>query len=173
MRSMETGVYQYHHESKALVAAPSDEVFAFVDDHTKLSSHMSKRSWMMGGGTMQIETDALGAKAVGSTIRLSGSVFGVRLSVEEVVTERLPPRRKTWRTTGEPKLLIIGAYQMGVEIEPQGQSSLLRVFIDYSYPTGGMGRSIGALLAGSYARWCTGRMAGDVMKHFRNKGAIA
>jgi len=165
-------MYQHHHENTLLVAARADEAFAFVDDHSKLSSHMSQRSWMMGGGTMSIETDAKDGKAVGSTIRLSGSVLGVKLSVEEVVTERLPPRRKTWRTVGEPRLLVIGAYQMGVEIEPRGQSSLLRVFIDYTYPTKGVWRWIGGLFAASYAKWCTGRMARDTAEHFRkNAGA--
>ena len=152
------------------MAAPAEEVFAFVDDHSKLSSHMSRRSWMMGGGAMSIETDAMGGRAVGSKIRLSGSVLGVLLSVEEVVIERLPPHRKMWRTCGEPKLLVIGAYQMGVDVEPRGKESLLRVFIDYAYPTRGIWRLLGSLFAVSYAKWCTGRMAHDAAEHFRTKG---
>jgi polyketide cyclase/dehydrase/lipid transport protein len=164
-------MYQFHHESTVLVAAHCDDIFAFVDDHSKLSSHMSQRSWMMGGGTMSIEMDAKHGRAVGSTIRLSGSVLGVKLSVEETVTERLPPQRKTWRTVGEPRLLVIGAYQMGVEIEPRGESSLLRVFIDYTYPTKRVQRWIGGLFAASYAKWCTDRMARDAAEHFRKSAA--
>jgi len=160
-------MYQHHDESTVLVAARPDEAFAFVDEHAKLSSHMSKRSWMMGGGAMRIETDAREGKAVGSTIRLSGSVLGVRLSVEEVVTERDPPRRKTWRTVGEPRLLVIGPYQMGVEIAPRGETSVLRVFIDYAYPTKRLWRWIGGLFGASYAKWCTRRMARDAAEHFR------
>ena len=166
-------MYPYHHESTVLVAAPAEEVFAFVDDHSKLSSHMSQSSWMMGGGSMSIETDAKDGKAVGSWIKLSGSVWGVALSVEEVVTERLPPQRKAWRTVGEPRLLVVGAYQMGVEIEPRGLSSLLRVFIDYAYPAKGIWRWIGSLVAASYAKWCTGRMTCDTTEHFRKKNANA
>jgi len=116
---------------------------------------------------MSIETDGRNGKAVGSKIRLSGSVLGVTLSVEESVTERLPPHRKAWRTVGEPQLVVIGAYQMGVEIEPRGQSSLLRVFIDYAYPTKGPLRWLGPLFASSYAKWCTRRMARDAAEHFR------
>ena len=164
-------MYQHHHESTALVATRAHEAFAFVDEHAKLSSHMSKRSWMMGGGAMRIEMDAKDGKAVGSTIRLSGAVWGVRLSVEEVVTERDPPRRKTWRTVGEPQLLVIGAYQMGVELEPRGESSLLRVFIDYDYPQSAVGRWLGGLFGASYAKWCTRRMARDTAEHFGKRAA--
>ena len=57
---------------------------------------------MMGGGRMQIELDAGRGQTVGSRIRLSGRVFGLTLSVEEIVTERVPPQRKVWETIGSP-----------------------------------------------------------------------
>ena len=46
-----------------------DEVFTYVDDPTRLSSHMSKSSWMMGGGQMEIELDGGRGHNVGSRIR--------------------------------------------------------------------------------------------------------
>ena len=49
--------YPFHAEASTLVQASADKVFAHLDDHSRLSSHMSKRSWMMGGGQMRIETD--------------------------------------------------------------------------------------------------------------------
>jgi hypothetical protein len=53
-----------------LIPAPPEQVFAFVDDHSRFSSHMSQSSWMMGGGRMSIELDEAKGQAVGSHIRL-------------------------------------------------------------------------------------------------------
>ena len=67
---------RHHRESAALIGAPPHEVFAFVDDHARFSSHMSQSSWMMGGGRMSIDLDGAKGQAVGSPIRLSGTVSG-------------------------------------------------------------------------------------------------
>ena len=48
----------HHYETSGLVQAPVERVFAHADDHARLSSHMSKSSWMMGGGSMRLEFDA-------------------------------------------------------------------------------------------------------------------
>ena len=95
---------------------------------------MEKPSLMMAGATMRVETDALKGRAVGSVIRITGRVLGVNLTVDEVVTERVPPLHKTWETRGEPRLLVIGSYRMGFTISPQGDRSRLVVFIDYQLP---------------------------------------
>jgi Polyketide cyclase / dehydrase and lipid transport len=156
----------HHYEASAFVQAPMDEVFAYVDDPTRLSSHMSKSSWMMGGGQMEIELDSGRGQNVGSRIRLVGKVFGMRLSVEEVVTERNPPHRKVWQTIGSPRLLVIGHYRMGFEIGSPDNGSLLRVHIDYALPESAPSRWFGYLLGRCYARWCARRMVNDAVKHF-------
>ncbi len=115
---------------------------------------------------MKIELDDGRGQRIGSRIRLAGSVLGIHLSVEEVVTERSSPHRKVWETTGSPRLLVIGRYQMGFEITSQGSGSLLRVFIDYALPEGVLARWLGYLLGGYYARWCTQRMVDDAVKYF-------
>ena len=155
-----------HYQSKGLVQAPMDQVFAHVDDHTRLSSHMGKPSWRTGGGRMETEIDSGRGQQVGSRIRLSGRVFGVGLSVEEIVAERNPPRRKVWATTGTPKLLVIGHYRMGFELSSQGNGSMLRVFIEYALPERAPARWLGRLFGGYYARWCTQQMVDDAVKHF-------
>ena len=128
-------------ESNGLVPSPMDQVFAYIDDPTRLSSHMGKASWRTGWGRMETEINAGRGQAVGSRIRLSGRVFGVELSVEEMVVARTPPRRKVWATTGAPKLLVIGHYRMGFELAPGGKGSLLRVFIEpLARRSGGTGR---------------------------------
>ena len=115
---------------------------------------------------MQTELDAGRSQTVGSRIRLSGQVFGLALAVEEVVTERIPPKRKVWETTGSPRLLVIGHYRMGFEIAPKENGSLLRVYIDYALPEDLPARWLGVLLGRYYARWCTDQMVRDTAKHF-------
>jgi hypothetical protein len=121
---------------------------------------------MMGGGRMTIDVDEGGGQRVGSRIRLAGKAFGMKLSVEEAVTQRDPPYRKAWETIGEPKLLVVGHYRMGFELLPRGQHSELRVFIEYELPSGPVARWSGRLFAGFYAKWCTRRMVADAVQHF-------
>ena len=159
-------MYTYHREDAALVPAPCDILFAHLDDHERLSSHMSRSSWMMAGSQMHIETDALAGRAVGSKIRLEGRVLGVPLSVDEVVVGREVPHSKGWQTVGDVHLLVIGAYRMGFEVAAQENDSRLRVFIDYDVPAGRMGRWIGHALGHLYARWCVHRMVHDAVDFF-------
>ena len=154
------------HESTALVHAPVDEVFAYPDDPNALAAHMSESSMMMMGSRMSVDVDADGGRAVGSKIRMQGRMMGIPLSLEEVVTERQVPRRKVWQTIGMPNLLIMAHYRMGFELMPSGDSSMVRVFIDYSLPTSLPGSWLGRLLGGVYARWCTKQMADGAVRHF-------
>jgi hypothetical protein len=163
----------HHRESAARIDAPPHEVFAFIDDHARFSSHMSKSSWMMGGGRMSIDLDAAKGQAVGSHIRFSGTVFGIRLSLDEVVTRRSPPTDKVWETVGAPRLLVIGSYTMGIQITPENGGSHLRVFLDYGVPCRWATRWLGLLFAGLYARWCVEQMIAGASKHFNRHQAVA
>ena len=154
----------HHAERSAFVNAPPEQVFAFVDDHSRLSSHMSESSWMMGGGYMSVELDEAKGRALGSRIRLSGRVFGVPLHLDEVVTRRDPPNNKVWETVGEPRLLVIGAYSMGAQIAPERGGSRLQVFIDYKLPGGLVTHWLGWLFGPLYARWCVDQMLTGVVK---------
>ena len=92
-------------------------------------------------------------------------MLGMSLSLREVVTERAPPARKVWRTL-DTDLVVIGAYQLGFELHESGPATALRVFIDYDLPKTGVGRWLGALFGGTYAKWCTEKMASDAVRHF-------
>lgn len=154
------------YEFNSFVQALPGRVFAQMDVHTRLSSHMSEPSWRTGWGRMKTELDEGHGQKVGSRMRLSGRVFGVELSVEETVTERTPPRLKVWESTGAPKLLVIGHYRMGFELSPHGNGSMLRVFIEYALPESGLGLWLGRLFGQRYARWCTRQMVDDTVKNF-------
>lgn len=97
------------------VAASPEEVFARLDDQTRLAEHMGQPSAMMGGGRMTYEFDRGRGQAVGSHIKMGGSAFGISLYVDEVVTERSPPGRKVWKTTEPTRLIIIDTYEMGLK----------------------------------------------------------
>lgn len=90
-----------HREGAALIAAPPEEVFAFVDDHSLFSSHMSQSSWMMGGGRTSIELDDANGQAAGSHIRLSAQFSG--LGYPSTKSSRAEVRRPT--RCGRPSAL--------------------------------------------------------------------
>ena len=158
--------FPFHHESSGLANAPVEQVFAFLDDPKSLAAHMGKSSMMMLGSRMSIDVDADGGRVIGSKVRMHGRMMGIRLSLEEVITQRQVPDMKVWETIGTPKLLVIAHYRMGFELTRKGDSSLVRVFIDYSLPINAPGSWFGYLLGAVYARWCTSQMVMGAARHF-------
>ena len=156
-----------HFEKTATIDAAPKEVFDFVDDHERLSSHMSESSWMMGGGMMKVDFDEGRGRRIGSHIRMSGKAFGMSMSLDEVVTVRDPPGSKSWETVGKPELLIIGNYRMGVRVLPAGAGSVATVFIDYELPSDHP--FLGRLLARPYAKWCVSQMTDSIKKEFDSR----
>jgi hypothetical protein len=141
-------------------------VFDFLDDQANLSAHMSRSSGMMLGSTMNIHMEPDHTRRVGSRFGFTGRVLGVPLEVDEIVTGRVPPSSKTWETTSEPKLWVIGSYQMGSELMPRGDHTTLRVYIRYDLPASGLPRVLGHLFGRFYAQWCTRKMVDDAREHF-------
>jgi len=165
MKSDKIKIYERHYKDSKLIPVYAEEVFAFIDDHARLSSHMNKSSWMTGGGRMHTSVDAGHGQEIGSHIRMSGKAFGITLFLDEVVIYREPPYMKVWETVGEPKLLVVGHYRMQVKIEPREEGSLLGVSIDYDLPT--VNIWLGKLFSGFYAKWCVQQMIKDVCNHFK------
>ena len=167
VRVTEAGLsLRFHSEYQGLVRASIADAFDYLDDHARLTGHMNRRSWMMAGGRMAIEKDEQAGRGLGASVRLSGRVLGIRLRVHEIVTMYEPPYRKSWSTTGAPRLLVIGPYRMGFTLRPSLQDTHLCVSIDYDLPKGLAGRTLGWLAGSWYARWCTRRMVVDAERHF-------
>lgn len=162
--------YPRHEESSVLIAAPPEQVFERLDDQRRLGKHMGKSSMMMGGGRMTYSFDEGGGRAVGSHIRMGGSAFGIKLDLDEVVTVREPPAHKAWRTVGQLNLLVVGGYEMGFDLMPEGSGSRLTVWIDYELPARGFGRWL-PFLGRMYARWCIEQMTTDARDAFAPKPA--
>jgi len=99
---------------------------------------------------------------------MSGAAFGLDLNLDEVVTERDPPRRKVWRTVGAPQLIVIGSYAIGFDIAAEAGGSRLMVWIDYELPSRGPGRWLPALAA-FYGRWCVEQMVKDAVTHLATR----
>ena len=85
--------FPHHAESHGQIHVPAGRVFEHLDDHSRLSAHMTRRSWRMGWSRMKLSLDAQAGRAAGSRMRLEGRVLGVQLSLDEVVTEHTPPTR--------------------------------------------------------------------------------
>lgn len=161
--------YERHYEEDTVINSNPDSVFSYADNHKNFSSHMNKSSWMMGGGSMKTETDESGGKEIGSHIRMIGSVFGVNLSLDEVIVERTPPTHKAWETVGDVNLVVIDQYKLGFEITPTKEQSNLKVYIDYDLPKSWKTQVLGKLFGGMYAKWCVKQMTNGVKEHFQKK----
>jgi hypothetical protein len=148
---------------KRHVAADLDTVFGYLDDPGRLGAHMQKGGAMMAGARMQYEVDT--RRGLGQRIVMRGRVLGLPLFVSEEVVEHVAPSRKTWQTTGVPRLWVIGRYRMGFALEKRGTESELSVFLDYELPAG-QAALLGALLGPAYARWCVTSIADDAARHF-------
>ena len=158
--------YERHYEQKVLLPVGAEELFSYADDFSKLSSHMNKSSSMMMGGSMETSVDQARGQAIGSHVRMTGKMMGIELSLEEIVTEREPPRHKAWETIGRQRLLVIDNYRLGFDITESDKSSKLRVFIDYNLPAARPLRWLGFLFGKFYAKWCVQQMVNDARKHF-------
>lgn len=153
-----------NYKKSLLVNTCQKDIFSYADDHSKFSSHMNKSSWMMGGGKMKTSVDEGRGQKVGSHIRMEGKVLGIKLFLDEVIIEHETPRRKVWKTVGNPKLLVIGHYQLGFEIEPRDSKSLFTVFINYDLPE--KNTWLGELFGNIYAKWCVSQMINSARDHF-------
>ena len=118
---------------------------------------------------MDVQTDAGHGQTIGSHIRLSGKVFGTNLFLDEVITKYEPPHHKEWQTVGNLRLLAIGHYRMGLEINPGNEDSRLRVFIDYELPKSLSQRLLGYLFGRMYAKWCVKQIISTVQAAFTQR----
>lgn len=158
---------QKHYEERIMINADAESIFAYADDHANFSSHMNKSSWMMGGGKMETKTDEDKGQKIGSHITMNGKVWGIDLFLDEVITEHKPPYRKAWETVGKVNLLVIDQYKLGFEINSNGDTSTLKVFIDFDLPKSAKTYWLGILFGEMYAKWCVNQMINGVNDYFR------
>lgn len=146
-----------HDEIEVRSRRSAAEVFDVLDEHRNLAAHMGRGFGAMGGGRMSLTADEYQGRRVGSRLGMAGSAFGITLALEEVVTLREPPTRKSWETIGNPALVVIGGYAMGFAVAPAETGCTVRFFIDHDLPP--RNRWLGILFGRPLARWCLRRMA--------------
>lgn len=142
------------------IAAPASRVFAYVDDIRNMARHMSgERSMAMMGSRLTLEVVTPEATGVGATYRYLGRMMGLEFDFSETVTRYDPGRTKVWRTIGEPRLLIVSGYEMGLNVEPLSDtSSRLTITFEYDLPRAGIWRLAAPALAHWYGGWCLDSM---------------
>lgn len=163
-----------HLSRTALISAPAERVFAYVDDIRNLARHMSESPSMpMMGSKLTLEIVTAEPTGVGATYRYTGKMLGLVLDFSETVTTYIAGREKIWRTIGNPRLLIMRGYEMRVLVEPVTPTTTnLTISIDYELPVSGFWRITGWLLGDAYARWClTGMVDGSKRDLERQCGA--
>jgi hypothetical protein len=147
-------------DRSVVIAAPAERVFAYVDDIRNMARHMSEeRSMAMMGSRLTLEIVTPEVTGIGATYRYFGRMMGLTLDFSETVTRYVPGREKGLRTIGDPRLLIIGGYEMGVNVQPLTEVSCrLTITFGYDLPRAGLWRIVGWALAPWYGRWCLDSM---------------
>jgi polyketide cyclase/dehydrase/lipid transport protein len=163
---MEIETFASHYEAQATVNAPADLLFDYLDDFEQVGAHMTRSSWMMAGSKMRYEFDDGKGRRLGARVRLLGSFLGLNLEIDERVIDRVPAHSKAWQTVGNPRMLILAKYRMGFSLRSLPDGCRLTAFIDYALPERGIGRLVGALAGGVYARWCVRNVLQQALAHF-------
>lgn len=96
--------FPFHNETAVLAHAPADLVFAYLDDPKSLAAHMGESSIMRMGSRLSMDVDAAGGRMIGSKVGMQGSMIGIPISLEEMITWRHVPGKNVWETIGTQKL---------------------------------------------------------------------
>lgn len=157
-----------HYEQSIDIKANPNEVFAFMDDIHNTGWHMEKSSMPMMGSRMEVEVLSKNSNGLGATYRWTGRVLGLPLDFSETVVTWLKGKERVWRTIGEPKIIIMGHYEMSFKLRPVLEGTNLTVSIDYELPKAPFWKFVGWLLAGWYSKWCLNNMCKDAKAGLEN-----
>jgi hypothetical protein len=122
---------------------------------------MSRPSLAMLGSALHTEQLSPNPTGPGATYRSHGRVLGLRVDFTARVTRWLPDTEKVWQTIGDPRLIVLGSFEMQLTIKPEAGGSRLVTGIDYTLPKSRAGRLLGRLLSRPYSRWCLHRICRD------------
>jgi hypothetical protein len=151
----------YHLSQSVQIAASPAAVFDHVDDIHNTGWHMEKSSMPLMGSKMTVEVLSKNHSGLGATYRWTGKVLGMTLDFTETIVKWVKNKERVWRTIGEPKIIIMGNYEMAFFIEPVEGGSELTFEIRYELPKPFFGKLLGVLLANWYSKWCLNNMCRD------------
>jgi hypothetical protein len=153
-------------EQTVVVPAPPARVFAWLDDPRNTGWHMSRPSFAMLGGALRVERLSTTDTGVGATYRSWGRVLGLRIDFTTTVVRWVADQEKVWRTIGDPRLIVLGHFEMRFGVEPVNEGTRLTMALEYELPPKSVGRLLGWALAAPYAKWCLRRMCRDAKVAF-------
>ncbi|MGV1827116.1 MULTISPECIES: hypothetical protein [Rhizobium/Agrobacterium group] len=99
-------IYPHSAQADVEVTTSAERLFDYMDEQAKPGRRMQRSSIMMLWGSMAYDFDEARGRSIGSVIKMTGKVAGLKLYVDEVVIQRQRPFLKAWETVGEPRLLV-------------------------------------------------------------------
>lgn len=149
---------------KILIHAPSEKVFAYMDNISNTGMHMTKSSMAMMGSKLELEQLSENATGPNSKYRWFGKMMGFNMDFTVAVTKWIKEKEKIWETVGDAKMIILKWYQMHLVISPAGKNSRVELSITYTTPKNIFFGFVAFFLAPLYANWCLNNMLRDSKK---------
>ncbi len=146
------------------INASAKVVFEHVDDIANTGWHMTKSSMPLMGSSLTLEILSKNPTGVGATYRWHGKIMGFTMDFSEIISRWVPNKERVWHTIGNPKILIMRAYEMRFMIKSLHERSRLTFEITYDLPKPIFWKCVGFLLSGPYSRWCLRNMCKDAKK---------
>lgn len=138
-----------------------EKVFQCLDDLGVMGMHMTKSSMPMMGGKLNLEFITPHHTGLGSKYRWTGNVMWMAMDFTVEVTKWIQGKEKTWKTIGDPKVIIYSWYRMHLMVSEAPNSTQAELSISYEKPKGWFNKVICFLLGDWYCRWCLKHMLGD------------
>jgi len=151
-------------QETVLIDAPPHDVFMFMDDITHSGMHMSKRSMAMMGGRLNLELLSPNSTGPDVSYRWRGRAMGLPIDFTVVVTKWIEGKERIWETIGDPKVIVIGWFQMFLNLTQTDGKTSATLGITYDQPRGLLGKLLCVLLGPWYAKWCLHSMLEDAAR---------
>ena len=141
--------------SKNIIIRNSPEkVFSYMDNLGNTGMHMMQSSSMMMGSKLKLELLSENATGLNAKFRWYGNMMGIKMDFTVDVTKWIKDKEKVWETVGDAKMIILGWYQMRLQLTPITEGTKAELSIAYTYPKKILGKILTFFLAQWYANWC-------------------
>jgi len=152
------------------VNASPEVVFSHLDDIRNVGQHMSERSMALMGNKLELSI-LDGREGVGAIYAWKGEVLWMPIDIKETVTRWVENREKSWRTTGEQKIIILDGYEMRFSLSPWEGGTKLSFEIEYTLPRNPLNWVLGRLLASWYCRWCLNNVVDGAKEYLEQRAS--
>src|SRR4030042_1015547 len=106
---------------------------------------MRERSMALMGNKLELSI-LDGREGVRAIYAWKGEVLWMPIDIKETVTRWVENREKSWRTTGEQKIIILDGYEMRFSLSPGEGGTKLSFEIEYTLPRNPLNWVLGRLL---------------------------